>query len=164
MVLGRVLGAFGVRGWIRIKPLGRNADSLLDQPVWGMCRDGDAADVRVEDVKEHSGSVLAKVVGIDDREAADALRGADVTVPREALPAAAQGEYYWADLIGLAVRNEQGIMLGTVTGLIEAPAHDVLRVAEDGSAREQLIPFVEPIVRAVDVVGGSITVDWQKDY
>ena len=88
-----------------------------------------------------------------------------MTVPREALPDAEPGEYYWADLIGLSVRNEQGIALGKVTGLIEAPAHDVLRVAaDDGSGREQLIPFIEPIVRAVDAAGGLITVDWQKDY
>ena len=165
VVLGRVLGPFGVRGWIRVKPLGRDAGSLLQQPVWGLRRGKAQSELRIEEVKEHGGSVLAKVAGVDDREQADALRGADVTVPRDVLPAAAPGEFYWTDLVGLVVKNEQGILLGKVAGLIEAPAHDVLRVAvEDETDREQLIPFVEPIVRAVDVEGGSIIVDWQKDY
>ncbi|MBP8294846.1 MAG: 16S rRNA processing protein RimM, partial [Burkholderiales bacterium] len=76
--------------------------------------------------------------------------------------------YYWADLIGLTVRNVNGVELGRVTGLIAAPAHDVLRVAAAGqgeeAAREQLIPFVEPILREVDMAGGRITVDWEADY
>jgi 16S rRNA processing protein RimM len=174
VVLGKVLGAFGIKGWIRIKPLSADPGSLLTQRVWGLAQRGELREMRVEEVKEHSGTVLARIAGIDDRGAADALRGAEVTVLREQLPAAAPGEYYWADLIGLAVRNVEGVALGVVTGLIEAPAHDVLRVATGepaegdkkaaaGSA-EQLIPFVEPIVRGVDIAGGTITVDWQRDY
>lgn len=163
-----MLGAFGVRGWVKIKPLGQNADALLQQATWGLNARGNVRDVDVEEVKEHGSSVLAKLAGIDDREQAESLRGADVTVQRRALPDAGPGEYYWTDLIGLVVRNEQGVVLGTVSGLIDAPAHDVLRVASEShdgkTAREQLIPFVEPIIRAVDVAGGSITVDWQNDY
>jgi len=78
------------------------------------------------------------------------------------LPEAGPGEYYWNDLVGLPVRNVEGVTLGTVHGLIEAPAHDVLRVAGE-TGHEQLIPFVEPIVRQVDLAIG-ITVDWQPDY
>jgi 16S rRNA processing protein RimM len=167
-----VLGAFGIKGWLRIKPLGHDFESLLQQPVWALDLQGTVREVRVDEAKAHGGAVVARVAGIDDRGQAEAWRGADVTVARDALPAAAPGEYYWNDLIGLVVRNEQGVELGLVSGLIEAPAHDVLRVVSDAGGegsdeagkREQLIPFVEPIVRSVDVAGGSITVDWQKDY
>src|SRR6187397_2043392 len=146
VVLGAVLGAFGIRGWVKIKPLSRDPESLLSQPVWGLTQRGTTREVQVEEVKEHGGAVLARFAGIGDRGEAEALRGAEVTVLREQLPAAATGEYYWSDLIGLAVRNLEDVELGKVSGLIEAPAHDVLRVAtgEAGSA-EQLIPFVEPI-------------------
>ena len=163
-MLGRVLGAFGVRGWLKVKPLGRDAESLLTHPVWRIEGKGPMRELEVEEVKEHGGVVLAKAAGIEDRGQADALRGADVTIARAVLPEAAPGEYYWSDLIGMTVKNEQGLVLGAVSGLIDAPAHDVLRVAAPDEARELLIPFVEPIVCSVDVAGRSITVDWQKDY
>ena len=94
------------------------------------------------------------------------MRGADVTVPRDKLPATEAGEYYWNDLVGLAVRNVRGEALGTVSGLIAAPAHDVLRVQSgpEGATREQLIPFVEPIVKSVDIAGRTVTVEWEADY
>lgn len=176
VVLGRVLGAFGVQGWVRIKPFTESFDGLIEQPVWTLRRSSDdgAARFTVIEQKVHGGSLLAKLQGIDDRTAAEGLRGADVTVPRDELPPAEDGEYYWNDLIGLAVRNSRGVELGRITGMIAAPAHDVLRVqagAIEGSqllqsspSREQLIPFVEPIVLSVDVTGGSVVVDWEADY
>jgi 16S rRNA processing protein RimM len=163
-VLGAVLGAFGVHGWIRIKPLGQDAAALLDQQTWGLSKPTAASrEVRVIEAKQHGSVVLAQLAGIDDRDAAEALRGAEISVRRGELPAAAPGEYYWSDLVGLAVRNVEGVELGRVSGLIEAPAHDVLQVATD-DGREQLIPFVEPIVRSVELGSNGITVDWQKDY
>ena len=168
VVLGRVLGAFGIQGWVRVKPFTETFDGLVDQPVWRLSLRGTEREVKVEELKPHSGALLAKLAGIDDRNEAEALRGADVTISRELLPAADAGEYYWNDLIGLVVRNVRGVELGRITGLIAAPAHDVLKVqgsCDSGDPpNEQLIPFVEPIVREVDVKGGSVTVDWEADY
>lgn len=158
-----MLGAFGIQGWLRIKPLGNDMQSLLTIREWTLWLHDVNSRWRVEEAKEHSGAVLARIAGIDDRNGAEAWRGAEVAVFREQLPEAAHGEYYWNDLIGLAVRNVDGIDLGRVEGLIEAPAHDVLRVIGEGG-REQLIPFVEPILREVDLGSAAITVDWQKDY
>lgn len=169
VVLGRILGAFGVQGWLKVKPFTESFDGLIEQPLWTLSSRGVERTVTIEEWKPHGAALLAKVEGIDDRTEADALRGADVTVPRDKLPAAGAGEYYWNDLVGLAVRNVRGEELGTVSGLIAAPAHDVLRVRSaqrgiDGAEGEQLIPFVEPIVKAVDIAGGSVTVDWEADY
>ena len=204
VVLGRVVGAFGIQGWIRVKPFTESFEGLIEQTSWTLSRAGVGRNVVVEEWKPHAGSLLAKVKGIDDRTGAEAFRGADVTVSREMLPKADEGEYYWSDLIGLAVRNERGVELGVVAGLIAAPAHDVLRVESDvlagdvntatgdgnavaGAAvaddreagdavagdsdavagvgkREQLIPFVEPIVKGVDLANRTVTVDWELDY
>jgi 16S rRNA processing protein RimM len=165
VVLGKVLGAFGIKGWVKVQPLSRDPGSLLAHSDWGLVQRDAVREVRVEEVKEHGGTILARLAGIVDRSEAEALRGAEVTVLRGQLPDALPGEYYWSDLIGLAVENVDGVLLGRVAGLIEAPAHDVLRVATgDEGNREQLIPFVEPIVRGVDVARGAITVEWQKDY
>jgi 16S rRNA processing protein RimM len=165
VVLGRVLGAFGIRGWIRIRPFTESPDGLLGQSVWVLSQAGAHRIVQVEEAKPHGAFVLAQLKGVDDRGQAEALRGADVTVGRDQLPAPDTGEYYWSDLIGLSVRNVNGVDLGLVTGLIAAPAHDVLRVvAGQDQGREQLIPFVEPILREVDLAGGCVIVDWEADY
>ena len=167
VVLGRVLGAFGIRGWIRIRPFTESSEGLLGQSVWVLSQRGASRIVHVEEAKPHGAFVLAQLKEITDRGQAEVLRGADVTVGRDQLPEPDAGEYYWSDLIGLSVRNVNGVDLGRVTGLIAAPAHDVLRVTTGqrrAQGREQLIPFVEPILREVDLVGGCVTVDWEADY
>ena len=177
VVLGRILGAFGIQGWVRIRPFTESFEGLLEQPLWTLRLRGNERQIAVEECKPHGGALLAKLEGIGDRTDAEGLRGADVTVRREQLPAVEAGEYYWSDLIGLLVRNVRGVELGRIKGLIAAPAHDVLQVESStvvvveggvGGAgeqhREQLIPFVEPILREVDLAGGSVTVDWEADY
>jgi 16S rRNA processing protein RimM len=105
---------------------------------------------------------VAKLAGIDDRDASEALGSCYIGAPREALPQTASDEYYWADLIGLAVVNLQDQPLGRVTSLIETGANQVL-VVTDGE-RERLLPFVEHVVGKVDVAGGVIRADWCLDW
>jgi 16S rRNA processing protein RimM len=114
----------------------------------------------------HSGSLLVALTGLDTREAALALKGAQVGVRRSALPAAGKDAYYWSDLTGLAVRNRAGVLLGEVAGLTEHGAHPLLRVARPAGAQgaERLIPFVPAIVDRVDIDAGRIEVDWGEDY
>lgn len=173
VVLGRVLGAFGIHGWVKVRPFTETADGLLGQSAWSLNQAGTTRLVQVNEAKQHGALVLAHLEGVADRGQAEALRGADVTVAREQLPAPGAGEYYWSDLIGLAVRNVNGIDLGRIAGLIAAPAHDVLRVegtegtgqeADHETRRERLIPFVEPILREVDLASGLVVVDWEADY
>jgi len=106
--------------------------------------------------------VIATVQDIDDRDAAQALAGARVFVPRASFPTPDEGEFYWVDLIGLAVVNRGGVALGQVTGLIETGPHCVLRVQEPGG-HERLIPFVSAYVDAVDLPGRRIAVDWDPE-
>ena len=105
---------------------------------------------------------MAKLAGIDDRDASEALGSCYIGAPRDALPPPAQDEYYWSDLIGLAVVNLQDQPLGRVTSLIETGANQVL-VVSDGE-RERLLPFVEQVVGKVDVPGGVIRADWGLDW
>ena len=116
----------------------------------------------LEAVKLHGDGVVAKLAGIDNRDASEALGSCYFGAPREALPPPAQDEYYWADLIGLAVVNMQDQPLGRVKSLIETGANEVL-VVVDGD-RERLLPFVEHVVKAVDIPGGIIHADWDSDW
>ena len=162
VVMGRVTAPFGVKGWVKIYALTAQPGNLCDYPVWWLGRDGDWREMQVTAAKVHGNTLVAQFAGVADREAAIALKGLEVAVPREQLPGAAEDEFYWADLIGLAVVNGEGVGLGTVQSLIETGANDVL-VVRDGEV-ERLLPFVDAVVRKVDVPAGRIEVEWGADW
>jgi 16S rRNA processing protein RimM len=122
--------------------------------------------LKIREAKDHSGTVVATAQEVDDRDAAEALRGARVFVPRSSFPTASPDEYYWVDLIGLAVVNREGVELGTVKELLSTGPQTVLvlEYQEEGKTLERMIPFVSAYVDSVDLPGRRITVDWQPDY
>ncbi|MEP6825443.1 MAG: ribosome maturation factor RimM, partial [Ramlibacter sp.] len=122
--------------------------------------------LRVRETKEHSGTLVAGAHDVDDRTAAESLRGARIFVARSSFPTAATDEYYWVDLIGLDVVNREGMALGTVRELLSTGPQTLLVLAceAEGKAQERMIPFVGVFVDSVDLAGRRITVDWQPDY
>ncbi len=161
VVMGRIAAPFGVLGWVKIQPFTEEVDGLADFPVWWL---GDGDDWREMPVKQcavHGVTLLASLEGVTGREAAVALKGKQVAVPRDTLPTPAKDEYYWSDLIGLEVVNLQGESLGKVSGLLETGANDVLVVKGE---QERLIPFIAQYVIEVDIGGGQVRVDWGLDY
>lgn len=159
--MGRITAPYGVRGWVKLQPYTQQPQGMLGYPVWQVGCEGAWQAQAVEDVRVHGSVVVAKLQGVSDREQAAVLRGQQVAVSREDFPEAAAGEYYWADLVGLKVVNAAGVELGRVAEVFETGANDVLVVAGE---RERLLPFIEPVIRQVDVAGGRITVDWDTDY
>jgi 16S rRNA processing protein RimM len=155
--MGRVAGAYGVRGWIKVVPGGGVLDALPEVAEWWVA--GEA--YRVSEARVHSSTVVAKLEGIETREQALALKGAAVSVERAALPEAEDGHYYLADLLGLEVVNEQGERLGTVKQWISNGAQDVMEVAGE---RTRLIPWVPAIVKAVDLSSRRVVVEWGADW
>jgi len=122
--------------------------------------------LRVREAREHSDSIVASSADIPDRNAAESLKGARVFVPRSSFPTPAEGEYYWIDLIGLQVRNREGVDLGVVRELMATGPQTVLVLqAQEGEKTvERMIPFVSAFVDQVDTAARCITVDWQPDY
>ena len=163
--MGRVTAPFGVKGWVKIYALTAQLGNLLDYPVWWLGHDGDWREMRVATAKVHGNTLVAQLAGIEDREAAVALKGLEVAVPRSQLPGAAENEYYWADLIGLRVVNIEQHEFGRVVRVMPTGANDVLVVASgNGNGRETLIPFIAGAIQEVDLAAGVINVDWGKDY
>lgn len=179
--VGRIGDAWGLKGWFKVQPYATPPEALLAARRWHIQAPEPAALRRVptaipgvleiRDVREHGEGLVAAAGGIDDRNAAEALRGARIFIARASFPEAGADEFYWADLIGLAVVNREGVVLGTVAGLIDTGPHSVLRVLPDGSGQaadasgdERLIPFVSAYVDTVDLAGRRITVDWGLDY
>jgi 16S rRNA processing protein RimM len=159
--MGQIVGSFGVKGWVKVKAFTEAPDALGVFPTWIVSTREGPRDMALEDFAVHSKGPVAKLAGVDDREAADALRGAEVAVTREELGEAQEGTLYWVDLVGLEVVDESGKRLGEVEGLFETGETSVLVVK---GAKERLIPFVPDYVKAVDREAGRITVDWKPDY
>ena len=144
---------------MKVQPYGASPEGLKAQRTWWLAAPGgEATAYAVAESKLHSGTVVAALEGVASPEQAAALKGREVSVPRSALPRPKRGEFYLADLVGLAVVGRDRARLGTVAGVEEYGAHPLLRV-KDGE-RETLVPCVAPIVVAIDVDGGTIEVDW----
>ncbi len=169
VVMGRVTAPFGIKGWFKVYTLTAQPDNLCDYPVWWLQRDGEWREMKVVAAKVQGSTLVAQLAGIESREAAAALRGSEIGVPREQLPDAASDEFYWADLIGLRVVNTEQHELGRVVRIVQTGANDVLVVADKdggkrGAAREILIPFIADAIKQVDIAAGLIAVDWGRDY
>lgn len=168
VLVGHVTGAYGIHGWIRIKPYSSEADALLHAKSWWIDKP-ELRDVDMLQAKRQGEDVVAQLMGVADRNLAEALKGATVQVRRSHFPALSDGEFYWLDLIGLAVVNLDGDALGVVHDLMDNGAHPILRVqalpaSEQDKPKEWLIPFVEQFVKTVDQTEKKITVDWGLDF
>ena len=168
IMMGQVVSAYGVHGWIRIRSFSEEADALLGYPTWWLhSQKSDGwREVSARGGRMHSGDLIASVAGIDSREAAQELRGSRIAVARAALAPAGEGEVYLADLVGLAVMNRDGVGLGRVAEIRDFGAHPLLVVVGAGEQPEapRLIPYVPVVIDRVDLEGGRIEVDWDGGY
>jgi 16S rRNA processing protein RimM len=164
--MGRVLAAYGVHGWLKVRTFTALPAGLLAHRAWWLAKDGGAwQKFAVLEARQHSDTIVALLEGLKEREDVAPWRGATIGIPRAALPAPGAGEVYLADLVGLTVVNRAGATLGRVSGLLETGAHPVLRVACDGGeGGERLIPLTPAHVDSIDVALARIVVDWQLDY
>lgn len=171
--VGRILDAWGVKGWFKVLPYSASPEALFSCRRWFLLppeKGGKAftgpVQLTIKDAKEHSDSVVAHASQVPDRDAAEALRGARIFVARASFPAPDKDEYYWVDLIGLDVVNREDVHLGTVQELLSTGPQTVLVLAyeHDGKPAERMIPFVAAYVDDVDLAARRIRVDWQPDY
>ncbi len=163
VLVGKFHGAFGVRGELKLESFTDPKTAVLRYQPWTL-RDTRGVERELDGARgrETAKGVVATLPGVEDRNAADSLRGVEVWVPRSALPAPKPGEYYWVDLEGLRVRTVDGVDYGTVSHLFSTGANDVLVVQGE---RERMLPFVQPdVIRSVDFEAALITVDWDADF
>jgi 16S rRNA processing protein RimM len=162
IVLGRISGVYGVRGWVKVFSYTEPRDELTRYNPILLGRDGRWREARVEGGRGQGKGVVMKIEGCDDRDAAAALMGDEIAVWRDQLPPLPDGEYYWADLVGLEVLTLDGVRLGVVADLFHTGANDVIVVQGD---RERLIPYVrDEVVREVDLEAGILRVDWDPEF
>jgi len=167
--VGRIADAWGIKGWFKVLPHSAQPEALFSSKRWFLQAPGAAASVfrlPIREAKEHSDCIVATSPDVPDRNAAEALRGARIFVPRSSFPTAGDDEYYWIDLIGLAVANREGQALGVVRELLASGPQTTLVLDDmhEGKPVERMIPFVSAFVDKVDLAARTITVDWQADY
>jgi len=161
VVLGRVLGAHGVRGWLKIHSYTDPPEGILQYKEWSLREPGrDPRPVQVRD-HEFDGRWLRVIFeGIADRDAAELLRGAEIEVERAQMPPTGEREFYRDDLVGCAVRNLEGVALGTVSHFVDAPAAAVMVVKGE---REHWVLATPTHLKKVRLAEREIDVDWPAD-
>ncbi len=173
VVLGRIGGAFGVAGWVKVQSYTDPPGNLLKYPVWllrstagGARGEGEWTASRCLQGRAVPQGVQAQLEGVTSREHAADLRGTEIGVRRSELPSLGPGEYYWDDLIGLEVRAIEGESLGEVVEILATPAHPLLRIVESSGkkVKECLVPLVRERIKAVDFAKRCMTVDWQRQW
>lgn len=161
--VGEVSGVFGVKGWIKVFSFTDPRENILNYSPWYLQKGQEIKEISLVGGQRQGKLVVAALEGIEDRDAAAALSGWKILIDKQQLPAASEGEYYWADLIGLQVETTEGQYLGVVDHLLETGANDVL-VVMDGE-QERLIPFLQQqTVKKIDLVKRQMVVDWDPDF
>jgi len=159
--MGRIVAAHGIQGYVKLKTFTQDPEGLDEYAEWVVKTPQGWRYMALEDFLVRPNGTMAKLTGCEDRTAAEALRNADVAIPREALAEVGEGEMYRVDLVGLEVVDESGARLGKVESFFETGDTSVMVVR---GGRERMIPFVDEYVKAVDREAGRITVAWGKEY
>jgi 16S rRNA processing protein RimM len=162
VTLGRIVGPFGVKGWVKVKSYTEPEEGILGYRAWrvDVPREGTRT-LRPVEGRRHGRLVVARLEGVDDRDAAAALGHCEISVPRGDLPPAGDRQYYLADLIGLEVVNSEGRSLGRLDHFVQTPANPVMVVQGD---RERWLPLVPRHLKSVDLDARRIVVDWDPDF
>jgi len=161
VVLGTIAGAFGVKGWVKIKSYTDPVDNILEYEGWQIGRGDKWSPVTLEDARVTDKGVLAKLEGLESPEEARLKVGLEIGVWRSQLPPPDPGEYYLSDLEGLDAFSGDGERLGRVDHFRTTPGGTVLVVKGE---QEHWIPFVKDRIVKVELDARRIVLDWSADW
>ena len=168
VILGRVMSAYGVKGWLKIFSYTDPIENILNYQPWLLRRENDWQELSFEQGKRTDNAIIVHFGGCDSRDDAATYRGTEIAIRSRQLPELMEGDYYWQQLVGLSVIDMKGELLGKVDHLIETGANDVLVVKGDRLSidqRERLIPFIkDSVIADIDLAQGRIRVDWDSDF
>jgi 16S rRNA processing protein RimM len=166
VVLGKIVGAFGVQGWVKVESYTDPIDNILDYPVWQLSDGEGWKPSKLLTGRVTSKGVQAQLESIADRTVAERSRGILIAVARSELPKPQAGQYYWDDLVGLDAYSPAGELLGRIEDIRATAAHALLLIVglHDGKRVEHLVPLVSERLQQVDLAAGRATVDWDSSW
>ena len=168
--LGKITSAFGVKGWVKIFSYSEPRLNILNYSSWLLKQDGQWRTVKVLNGRQQGKTIAAQLEGVSDRNLAEALSGVTIGVYESQLPELQDDEFYWRDLEGMSVINQEGVQFGTVTHLIETGSNDVLVIKETSeqatgkNRKERMVPFIPDVIVHVNAKERQITVEWDADF
>lgn len=167
IVVGKIFSVHGVRGEVKVYSFTDPIDNLLQYRNWTLRREGVVKQVELVSGRSTQKDLVAKLKGLDDRDEARLLSGYEICISRSLLPNLTDGDYYWYQLVGLSVINQDGQLFGKVDHLLETGANDVMVVKPCAGSlddRERLLPYTEQCVLAIDLAAGEMRVEWDADF
>ncbi|GAA0351960.1 ribosome maturation factor RimM [Bowmanella denitrificans] len=169
LVVGKIGAPYGVKGWVKITSYTEQPEDIFTYAPWLLKSEGGLKELKVDQWREHNKGLIAKLVGVEDRDAVDRLKNLEIVISAELLPELEEGDFYWRDLVGMQVVTEKGYNLGTVRELFETGSNDVLvvkaNINDAFGQKERMIPYlVDQVVKQVDQAAKIITVDWEPDF
>lgn len=157
ILVGRFGAAHGVRGELRLQSFTQDPAAIARYGALS-----DASGTRRFEIKAlrpvKDNILVAKIAGVSDRSAAEALTNTELYVPRDALPAPDEDEFYLADLIGLVARDAEGAVIGTIVSVPNYGAGDILEITPAAGGESLLLPFTKAVVPVIDLAAGQVTV------
>ena len=161
--IGEITSVFGIKGWVKVHSFTEPRENILNYSPWFLKKENEVQEIKLLNGKRQGKTIVVSLDGVFDRDVAAGYSGWDIQIKQSQLPKPESGEYYWADLIGLQVETDEGILLGKVDYLIETGANDVL-VVQDGET-ERLIPFLQDqVIKKIDLESRQMVVDWDPDF
>jgi len=169
IILGKIGAVYGIKGWLKIHSYTEEPEAIFDYSPWVLNLGGNKQNVEVSEWRRHNNGLIAKFSDINDRNDAQLRTGAEIIVADGQLPELPEGEFYWRDLIGMDVVNEQGYNFGKVTDIMETGSNDVLVVKANRNdafgKKERLIPYLEDqVIKSVSLDNKQIDVDWDPGF
>jgi len=162
VVMGKVVGSHGIKGWLKVQPFTEEIKTLGKFSSWFVSENENKwKEFKVESSSIQGRTVLAKIENINNRNDADVLRGFLIGISKIDLPALEKGKYYWSDLIGLEVINQIGFNFGVIDSIMETGSNDVLVIKDE---KETLIPYLDNVVLKIDLEKKNILVDWDENF
>jgi len=166
LIVGKIGAPYGVKGWVKINSYTEEQQGIFDYQPWRL---SDGKEYRVDQWRVHNKGLVAKLVGIENRNEAEDIKNADISIQADLLPALEDDQFYWRELLGMKVVTEQGYDLGTVKELFETGANDVLlvkaRINDAFGQKERMLPYLpEQVIKHVDKEAKTITVDWDPGF
>ncbi|AWL12356.1 Ribosome maturation factor RimM [Saliniradius amylolyticus] len=169
IVVGKVGAPYGVKGWVKIIAYTDEMNGIFDYSPWLVGSGEKSQEYQIEQWRKHNKGIVAKLEGVDGRDAADRLKNLDIRIRPEQLPELEDGAFYWRELVGMRVINQNGYDLGKVQDLFETGSNDVLvvkaNINDAFGRKERMIPYLEEqVVVQVDKDNNTIKVDWEPDF
>jgi 16S rRNA processing protein RimM len=159
LIVGKIASTYGVQGWLKVVSYTEPTQGIADYTPWYLEENGGFEPIDVTEVREYGKGIIAKFVGYDNPEKARLMTGKRIAILRSQLPSLDKDEYYWSDLEGLTVIDQNGVNLGQIVYIIETGSNDVLVVKGE---TEHAIPYLlNDVIKSIDLANKIMRVDWE---